>query len=146
MLLSYWALLGFVAWTLLLVVLGIGVTRVGLVMRGQARANSFNPQVPHGTESYQRRMRAHLNCVENLPIFAALVLLGGVLSVPGAGFQVAAFAVLPLRIGQSVVHMASGRNRAVLVRLGFFFAQLVCFAILLVLLVLRGLSLQNVQP
>jgi uncharacterized MAPEG superfamily protein len=146
MLLSYWALLGFVTWTLLLVVLGIGVTRIGQVVRGQARANSFNPQVPHGTESYQRRMRAHLNCVENLPIFAALVLLGGVLDVSGAGFQVAAFAVLPLRIGQSVAHIASGRNRAVLARFGFFSAQLVCFAILVVLLVLRGLELQNVQP
>jgi uncharacterized MAPEG superfamily protein len=118
------------------------MTRIGLVLRGEARANSFNPQVPHGTEAYQRRLRAHLNCVENLPIFAALVLLGGVLGVSGAGFQAAAFAVLPLRIGQSVAHMASGRSRAVLVRFGFYAGQLVCFAILLVLLVLRGLELQ----
>jgi uncharacterized MAPEG superfamily protein len=146
MLLSYWALLGFVAWTLLLLVLGIGVTRVGQVMRHEARANSFNPQVPHGTEAYQRRMRAHLNCVENLPIFAALVLLGGLLGVSGAVFQAAAFAVLPMRIGQSVAHIASGRNRAVLVRFGFFSAQLVCFAIMLVLLALRGLDQQKAQP
>jgi uncharacterized MAPEG superfamily protein len=146
MLLSYWALLGFVAWTLLLLVLGIGVTRVRQVLRHEARANSFNPQVPHGTEAYQRRMRAHLNCVENLPIFAALVLLGGLLGVSGAVFQAAAFAVLPMRMGQSVAHIASGRNRAVLVRFGFFSAQLVCFAIMLVLLALRGLALQEAQP
>jgi uncharacterized MAPEG superfamily protein len=146
MLLSYWALLGFVAWTLLLLVFGIGVTRIGQVIRREARANSFNPQVPHGTESYQRRMRAHLNCVENLPIFASLVLLGGLLGLTSAAFQAAAFAVLPLRIGQSVAHIASGRNRAVLVRFGFFSAQLMCFAILLVLLVRRGLELPTGQP
>jgi uncharacterized MAPEG superfamily protein len=146
MLLSYWGLLGFVAWTLLLLVLGIGVTRVGQVLRRQAPANSFNPQVPHGTESYQRRMRAHLNCVENLPIFASLVLLGGLLGVSSAAFQAAAFAVLPLRVGQSVAHIASGRNRAVLVRFGFFSAQLVCFAILLALLVKRGMDLPKGQP
>jgi uncharacterized MAPEG superfamily protein len=146
MLLSYWALLGFVAWTVLLLIVGIGVTRIGQVMRREARANSFNPQVPHGTESYQRRMRAHLNCVENLPIFASLVLLGGLLGVSGTVFQAAAFAVLPLRMGQSVAHIASGRNRAVLVRFGFFSAQLVCFAIMLVLLALRGLESQKAQP
>ena len=142
MLLSYWALLGFVAWTLLLLVFGIGVTRVGQVMRKEARANSFNPQVPHGTDGYQRRMRAHLNCVENLPIFAALVLLGAALGASGSSFQAAAIAVLPLRVGQSVAHIASGRNRAVLVRFAFFSAQLVCFAIMLLLLALRGMELQ----
>ena len=146
MLLSYWALLGFVGWTLLLLVLGIGVTRIGQVMRREASANSFNPQVPHGTESYQRRMRAHLNCIENLPIFATLVLLGATLGVVGSTFQAAAFAVLPMRIGQSVAHIASGRNRAVLGRFGFFSAQLICFAIMLVLLVLRGMELQRAQP
>lgn len=141
MLPSYWALLGFVAWTWLLLVGGIGATRVGQVMRREAPANSFNPQVPHGTEAYQRRMRAHLNCIENLPIFAALVLLGGAMGGTGSLFQVAAIAVLPARIGQSVAHVASGRNRAVMVRATFFAVQLLCFAAMLVLLALRGLEL-----
>jgi hypothetical protein len=65
MLLSYWALLGFVVWTLVLLVAGIGVPRVSAVLSGRARPNSFNPAVPHGSDAYQRRMRAHLNCVEN---------------------------------------------------------------------------------
>jgi uncharacterized MAPEG superfamily protein len=132
MLLSEWALLGFVAWTLALLVLGIGVERVGKVMRREAKPNEFNPAVPHGSESYQRRMRAHLNCVENLPIFAALVLLGSVLHVPGQLFQIAAITVLPARLVQSVTHIASGRNRAVLLRFYAFSVQLVCFGILLV--------------
>jgi uncharacterized membrane protein YecN with MAPEG domain len=140
---SYWALLGFVVWTWLLLVGGIGVPRVRAVVSGQARANSFNPAVPHGSESYQRRMRAHLNCVENLPLFGALVLLGGALNVEGALFQIAAVAVLPARVGQSLSHIASGRNRAVLARFAFFSVQLTCYALMSAALVLRGLELPS---
>lgn len=139
--LSHWALLGFVTWTLLLVVVGVGAPRISAVLRKQARANSFNPNVPHGSERYQRTLRAHLNCLENLPVFAALVLLGTVLAVPGELFQVAAFAVLPARVLQSAVHIASGRNRAVLARFAFFSIQLCSFALLIVLLAAHGFGM-----
>jgi uncharacterized MAPEG superfamily protein len=139
MLLSEWALLGFIAWTLLVLVFGIGVIRIGKVMRREAKPNAFNPLIVHGTDGYQRCLRAHLNCVENLPLFAALVLLGAVLHVPGHLFQLAAITVLPARIVQSIVHMASGRNRAVLIRFCAFTVQLVCFGIMIVQLALYGL-------
>lgn len=139
--LSYWALIGFVVWTLMLLVFGIGFTRVAQVLRREAKANAFNPSVPHGSDAYQRRMRAHLNCVENLPLFAALVLLGGALGLTGSLFQGTAFVVLPARLGQSVVHLASGTSRAVLVRFAFFSVQVVCFTIMAALLIQRGLEL-----
>jgi len=139
MLLAHWSLLGFVAWTMLLVVCGIGTPRITAVLRKQARANSFNAAVPHGSERYQRTMRAHANCVENLPIFAALVLLGSVVGVPGWQFQAAAIIVLPARVLQTVVHVASGRNRAVLARFVFFTVQLVCFFVMTVQLALHAL-------
>lgn len=140
MLLSQWALAGFVTWTMLLVVCTIGYARVSAVLRGEARANAFNAAVPHGSERYQRCMRAHMNGVENLPLFASLVLLGSVLGVAGATFQLAAAAVLPARVGQSLVHIASGRSRAVVVRFYFFSLQIVCFAVMLVALVLQALA------
>jgi uncharacterized MAPEG superfamily protein len=140
MLLSEWSLLGFVTWTLIVLIGGIGVTRITKVARREAAPNAFNPTVPHGSEGYQRRMRAHLNCVENLPIFAALVLLGSVLHVPGQLFQIAAIGVLPARIVQSAVHMASGRNRAVLVRFYAYTAQQICFGIMIVQLALYAAS------
>jgi uncharacterized MAPEG superfamily protein len=140
MLLSQWALLGFVIWTLLLVVVGIGMPRISQVMRREARLNSFNPSVPHGSERYQRTLRAHANCVENLPIFAVLVLLGSALVVPGSLFQTAAVAVLPARVLQSLAHIASNRNRAVLARFVFFMVQLICFAIMLASLIGHGLD------
>ena len=140
MLLSEWALLGFAVWTVALVVGGIGVTRIVQVVTKQARPTSFNPSVPHGSERYQRSMRAHLNCVENLPVFAALVLLGSVHDMNSSEFQMAAFAVLPARVLQSAVHIWSGRNRAVLMRFVFFAVQLACFLVMAFLLAARGVG------
>jgi uncharacterized MAPEG superfamily protein len=135
---SLWSLLGFAVWTLLLVVLGIGLPRVRAVLLGEARPNSFQPAVPHGSDRYQRTMRAHMNCVENLPVFAALVLIGAVIRIESTPFELAALAVLPARVLQSITHVASGRNRAVLVRFTFFCVQLACFATMAALLALSG--------
>lgn len=137
---SHWGLLGFVAWTLVLLVGTVGAPRISAILRKQAKPNSFNAAVPHGSERYQRSMRAHLNCVENLPIFASLVLLGAVLHLSGALFQAAAAVVLPARVAQSVAHIASGRNRAILLRFSAYCVQLVCFLVMLVLLVVEGIS------
>lgn len=140
LLLSHWALLGFASWTILLVFFTIGLPRLSAVLSKRARPSSFDPSVPHGSERYRRCLRAHANCVENLPVFASLVLLGSVLEVPGASFQLLAFAVLPARVVQSVAHIASGSDRAVLVRFSAFCAQFACFAALIGLLVAHGLG------
>ena len=139
MLLSQWALLGFAMWTVLLVLVTIGAPRLTAIARKQARPNSFNAAVPHGSDRYQRSMRAHANCVENLPVFAALVLLGGSLGLQGTVFQLAAFCVLPARVLQSVAHISSGRNRAILARFAFFSVQLVCYIVMGVQLCAQGL-------
>jgi uncharacterized MAPEG superfamily protein len=109
-------------------------------MKRQARPNSFDPSVPHGSERYQRSMRAHANCVENLPVFAALVLLGSTLGGTESSFQAAAVIVLPARVLQSSVHIASGRNRAVLARFAFFSVQLFCFGAMIALLIAHGID------
>jgi len=138
MLPSQWSLLGFAAWTLSLVLFTIGIPRISAVMLKRAKPSSFDPSVPHGSERYRRCMRAHANCVENLPVFAALVLLGSLLHVEGSTFQIAAALVLPARVLQSVAHIASGRNRAILARFSFFSVQLTCFVVLIVELALHG--------
>ncbi len=136
---STWALLGFVTWTLSLVLFGIGLPRISAVVAKRARPASFDPSVPHGSDRYRRSMRADANCVENLPVFASLVLLGHVLGVAGTSFQIAAAIVLPARVLQSLAHIASGKDTAVLVRFGFFGVQLACYAVLIALLVAHGL-------
>jgi uncharacterized MAPEG superfamily protein len=125
--LSLQSLLGFVVWTLLVVLVGIGTPRVAAVLTRRAPPKSFLADVPHGSERYRRTMRAHANCVENLPIFAVLVLTARAVSLESTVFEALAVAVLPARIAQTLVHVASGSNRAVIVRFWFFSLQFLCF-------------------
>ncbi len=136
---SEWALLGFVVWTLLVLQFGIGLPRISAVLAKRARPGSFNPSVVHGSERYQRTMRAHLNCLENLPLFATLVLLGAHLGMRGWQFQLAAAAVLPARMLQTVAHISSGRDRVVLVRFTAFTVQVVCFFVMGALIALHAM-------
>lgn len=122
-----YALLAFAAWTLGLVVFGIGTTRISKVLRGQEAPSAFRADVPHGSERYRRVMRAHANCVENLGLFAVLVLVAHVAGKSSDAFDSLAVAVVIARVGQSLVHIASGSNLAVNVRFTFFVAQIVCF-------------------
>lgn len=119
------ALVFFACWTLALVVLGIGAYRVSLVLMGAARPNSFPGDQPHGPEMYRRMMRAHANCVENLPIFAVLVLVGHHLGLRDGTFALLAQVVAMARVGQSIAHISSGRSMVVNVRFVFFLAQIV---------------------
>src|SRR5687767_12793388 len=63
-----WCLLGFVAWTMLIVG-AIGVYRVGSIVFGRARGTDFPSGVPHGPDMYWRLNRAHANATENVPLF-----------------------------------------------------------------------------
>jgi uncharacterized MAPEG superfamily protein len=133
--LSLYALVGFAVWTLLVVLVGIGLPRLTAVLARRTPPNAFVADVPHGSERYRRTLRAHVNCVENLPIFAALVLVGRAVSLESPTFEALAVAVLPARMAQTLAHVAGGSNRAVMVRFSFFTMQVVCFLAMAVLLV-----------
>jgi uncharacterized MAPEG superfamily protein len=137
--LSQWALLGFATWTIALMFFTIGLPRIAAIIGKRARPTAFDPSVPHGSDRYRRSMRAHANCVENLPVFGALVLLGGALGITGALFQTVAFIVLPARVLQSVAHIASGTEPGVLLRFVFFCVQLTCYTVLIALLAAHGM-------
>jgi uncharacterized MAPEG superfamily protein len=132
---SLHALVGFAVWTLLVVLVGIGLPRVSAVLARRTPPKAFVADVPHGSERYRRTMRAHANCVENLAIFAALVLVGRAVSLESAVFEALAVAVLPARMAQTIAHVASGSNRAVLVRFSFFTVQFLCFFAMAAILV-----------
>jgi uncharacterized MAPEG superfamily protein len=69
-----WALLGFAVWTLLVLFGTVGVYRWSRILTGRVRISEWQADRPQGSDWYQRAMRAHMNCVENLPVFAAIVL------------------------------------------------------------------------
>ena len=66
-------LVGFAAWTLLLLLATVGVYRFGRIFRGRAGMGDFPADKVEGQGWYVRAMRAHANCIENLPVFAVLV-------------------------------------------------------------------------
>ena len=123
---SLWSLIGFVLWTIAVLMVGIGLPRLHAVLTRTAPPKFFRADVPHGSERYQRAMRAHLNCVENLPLFVALVLTAKAVELESTAFEALALIVLPARMVQSTIHIASGTNWAVMLRFYFFSVQLAC--------------------
>jgi len=97
-----------------------------LVLKGDAKVTSFSPGVPHGSESYWRINRAHMNTVENLPIFAAVVLAGWAIGLETLMFNRLAVIVVCARVVQSVIHILSGSAPAINLRFLAFGVQLVC--------------------
>ena len=63
-------LLAFAAWTLLTLFGSVGVYRWSRILTG--RASIARADLPQGSEWYQRAVRAHMNCVENLPVMPLL--------------------------------------------------------------------------
>ena len=66
---------------------------------------------------------AHLNCLENFPVFAGIVAMAGLMGEVEAINAVAAY-VLYARIAQSVVHISGTSFIQVFLRATFFLAQL----------------------
>ena len=122
-----WALLMFAAWTIAVLSFGIGVPRWTLILSGKSQLNSFPGDEPHGSPLYRRAMRAHANCVENLPVFGAIVFAGQASAVSSQIYCAISFVIVCARVGQSIAHLASGSNPAVAVRFTFLAIQLVGF-------------------
>lgn len=122
---SVTALIFYALWAIALVLI-VATDRLQLVIRGDARANSFTSGVPHGSEFYWRVNRAHLNTAENLPIFAAIVLSGWVVGMETVTFNRLAVIVVVARIIQSVIHIASGSVPAVGLRFSAYAVQITC--------------------
>jgi uncharacterized MAPEG superfamily protein len=110
------------AWVLVLVV-GIGLWRSAQVFSGQKKANEFPSGTQHGSDAYWRLNRAHMNTIENLPTFAALVLAGVYLQVQDLAFQILPSLVLYARIVQTLIHVASGSALGVSLRFTAYVVQ-----------------------
>jgi uncharacterized MAPEG superfamily protein len=119
------ALIFYALWAIALVLM-VAADRVLLVLKGEARLTQFTPGAPHGTDSYWRINRAHINTVENLPIFAAIVLSGWVAGMESHAFNLLAEIVVVARILQSCIHILSGSAMAIQLRFTALATQIVC--------------------
>lgn len=120
----------FALWTVSLLMAGVGPYRVIQVIVHKARPNAFSPNTPHGPDWYQRLMRAHMNCVENLPVFASLVLVGHLAGLRDGNFALLCQIFVAARLGQTIAHVSSGRSMVVNVRFAFFLVQLTVYVLL----------------
>jgi hypothetical protein len=119
---SAFALLGFAAWSLVLVGV-LAVYRSALVKAGKKASNGFDPS-GEDLEGFGRRVtRAHANCYENLPV-AGVVLLYAIATSRTAVTDPLAYVFIALRVAQSLVHLVSTSRPAVLLRFTFFVAQI----------------------
>ena len=125
------ALLGFAAWTVLLVT-GVFLYRGLRFVTGTPINNWPRSAKPANDAALVKRMEdAHANCLENLPVFAVIVLAAAAM---GRLESIAALApfVLYARIGQSIVHLIGVGKAHVLVRATFWSIQLGLFIWMLV--------------
>jgi uncharacterized membrane protein YecN with MAPEG domain len=131
-----WMLLGFATWTLLLLMAIVGVYRWANILFWQAPIASFRSDQLEGADWYKRGTRAHANCVENLPVFGAIVAAISVVGVEGFAIDALSSVILVARVCQSLVHVSHKQTDAfVAVRFSFFTVQLVSFLALIAMVV-----------
>lgn len=134
-----WVLLAFAAWTVLTLMGTVGVYRWRRILAGRASPADFPADRAHGAAWYRRAMRAHANCVENLPLYAAVVVAGLAAGVRDGAFDALALLLLAARVAQTLVHVgASGTAFTVSVRFAFYFVQIVCMTAMGVIVALAA--------
>jgi uncharacterized MAPEG superfamily protein len=120
------ALLLFATWTLVLMFIYVGY-RVALVLAMKKPANSWGRDDKVDDPGFiVRAKHAHLNALENLPVFAAIVLAAVALNKTPVVDQVAAW-VLYARLAQSLVHLAGVNHWLVFIRANFLVVQAALF-------------------
>jgi uncharacterized MAPEG superfamily protein len=133
-----WILLGFAGWTLLLLMGTVGIYRWSLILTGRREVSSFRADPIEEADWHKRGTRAHANCIENLPVFGAIVLALHAGHITGFWVDAFAVAILVARILQSTVHICFVQtNTAVSVRFSFLCVQLVGFVGLTWIIVTR---------
>lgn len=122
-----WVLLGFAGWTLLTLLTTVGLYRWSRILTGRAKVNEFPADLPHGEDWYRRAMRAHANCVENLPVYGAIVVAAIASGATSSTLDVLAIILLIARVCQTIVHVAFAQTPIfVSIRFAFFFTQIIC--------------------
>ena len=135
-----WVLLGFAGWTLAALIGSVGVHRWSRILTRRSSVREWRADEPQGPDWYRRAMRAHMNCVENLPVYGAVVvaLIAG--SVSGPILDGLAITLLAARVAQTSVHIALVQTEAIaILRFSLYFVQVSC-------MVLMGLAAAGLFP
>jgi uncharacterized MAPEG superfamily protein len=119
------AALVFAGWTLAVLLGTVGVYRWSRILTGRARLNQFRADQIEGEDWYRRAMRAHANCVENLPVFAVIVFAAQWAGVHDMLLSWFALTVVVTRVPQTLIHiLLAETNLSVGARFGFYIIQI----------------------
>jgi uncharacterized MAPEG superfamily protein len=122
-----WVLLGFSGWTLVVMIATVGAYRWSQILTGRMKISEWRGDRPQGPEWYRRAMRAHMNCVENLPIFGAVVVCTTAAGAKGTLLDALALAFIAARACQTTIHIAcSPTDFVASVRFAAFLIQALC--------------------
>ena len=122
-----WVLLGFSGWTLIVLFGTVGVYRWSRILSGRATVCEWRADEVQGSEWYRRGMRAHVNCIENLPVYAGIVVCATAAGVTGPVMDGLALTLLAARLLQTMTHvLLTQTDRIASLRFAFFFAQILC--------------------
>ncbi len=122
-----WVLLGFAGWTIVTLLGSVGVYRWSHILTGRVQIREWQADAPQGSEWYRRAMRAHANCLENLPLYGAVVLAIVATGAQSVTLDRLAILLLAARVCQTVTHIAfTPTNLSASFRFAFFVIQLIC--------------------
>lgn len=115
------ALLGYISWTLLLLVC-LAIYRTALVQSKSKNGLKFSADGSDVPELGQRLTRAQANCSESF-VFVGGALLYALATNNTVITDGLALVLLGARLGQSLVHLISTSNMAIQIRFVFFLIQ-----------------------
>lgn len=116
------AVLLYVAWMQMLT-LAYAFPRVPMALFGGRRFSDWERTETNTDPGIMVRAKgAHLNCVENFPLFAGVVVVAALTGQSAVADGLAGY-ILLARIGQGVSHLAGTAPLLVLLRATFFLAQ-----------------------
>ena len=117
------ALIGFAAWTLILVAAVFLYRGLKFITGTPINSWSRGAKIAIDAPVIKRLEDAHANCLENLPVFAVIVLAAAALGRLDGVAQLAPW-VLYARIGQSMIHLSGVGRTQVFIRATFWSIQL----------------------
>lgn len=119
------ALMMFATFTLLHVLIVIS-HRTLLINTGRAKPNAFISMRKDSEATFIGRVGcAHANCVENLTLFAVVVLVNALMGVGAPSISKQAWWYVSSRVAQSLTHWYSVSDTAVTVRFICFFTSII---------------------
>lgn len=119
---AYQALVFYALWTLFLLLLVVGYRGL-LVLTAQRAIDSFPAdEEPIGPAWYRRLIRAHLNCVENLPVFVAVIAAAGLAGKLELANTLAPW-IFYARVAQSLLHLGTVHPGVIWLRVSALMVQ-----------------------